>query len=241
MGVAGRTGVEPMGPYVRRVARSERSAERFSPAAPGRRPGPGAPPPVMRPARGLSAARRARRRWRGGSGCGSRARAVPRARPRSACESGHVASEWGKSFAHMSRRSFMRSTVRNATQSSWNVRYTCSRNVSLGRWVELAGGEPVAMTVVGVVGAVHPVRRPAGVGLDAHDAQLGVALEHRAEDQGADDVLVPADDRQERVELRPADADPRPGVSLRLVRMWNDGGSSSSIERVPEVVVHGSS
>ena len=37
---------------------------------------------------------------------------------------GHVASLCGKSFAHIRRSGFMRSAMRNATQSSWNVRYT---------------------------------------------------------------------------------------------------------------------
>ncbi len=41
------------------------------------------------------------------------------------------------------------------------------------------------MAVVGVVHPVGEVRRPPGVGLDAHDLQLGVALEHPAEDEHA--------------------------------------------------------
>ena len=212
-------------------------------SAPARRP---VAMPMVGIVRGLSPrgrvdrlrpGRRAPRRCRGGCGTAVSGARWPACSASSAWESGQVASECGKSFAHMRRRSFMRSTVLNATQSSWNVRYTCSRNVSLGRFGELAGGEPVAVPVVGVVGAVHPVRCPTGVGLDAHHAQVGMALEHRAEDQRADDVLVAADDREERVELRAAD---RAGV--RRV-----GAAREDVERrrepelddrVPELVVH---
>ena len=38
-----------------------------------------------------------------------------------ACDHGQVESLCGKSFAHMSRRQFIRLAVLKATQSSWNV------------------------------------------------------------------------------------------------------------------------
>ncbi len=63
--------------------------------------------------------------------------------------------------------------------------------------VSVAAGQPVAVPLVGVVHAVHEVRHPAGVGLDAHELELRMALEHAAEDEDADDVLAAADDRHE--------------------------------------------
>ena len=80
------------------------------------------------------------------------------------------------------------------------------------------------MAVERVIRAVHPVRRPSGVGLDAHDAQLGMTLEHAAEDERAHDVLAPADDAEEAVHLGSAELRPVAMSSLPLVRMWNDSG-----------------
>ena len=80
------------------------------------------------------------------------------------------------------------------------------------------------MPLLGVVHAVHEVRHPARVGLDAHELELRVALEDATEDEEADDVLAAADDREERVELGPAGLE----AVLLLVRMWNDSGSSRS-------------
>src|ERR1700674_782628 len=60
------------------------------------------------------------------------------------------------------------------------------------------------MPVVCMIHAVHIVRDPSGVGLDAYYFQLRMALENSAENERADDVLASADDRQEAVELGPA-------------------------------------
>ncbi len=73
--------------------------------------------------------------------------------------------------------------------------------------LQLLALHPVAMALVGVVHAIHEMRRPAGIGLDADDAQLGMALEHAGIDQHAHDVLAAADDRQEAVNLGPARLD----------------------------------
>ena len=51
-----------------------------------------------------------------------------------------------------------------------------------------------------MVHPVHVVRYPAGVGFDAYDVQLRVALEHAAEHERAHDVLDAADDPEESVE-----------------------------------------
>ena len=58
----------------------------------------------------------------------------------------------------------------------------------------LARGQPVAVALVRVVHPVHEVRHPAGVGLDAHDRQVRVALEHAAEHEHRHDVLAAAHD-----------------------------------------------
>ena len=58
------------------------------------------------------------------------------------------------------------------------------------------------MALVGMVHAVHEMRNPAGVGLDAYELQVRMALEHAAENEHANDVLVAADDRQEAVDTR---------------------------------------
>ena len=55
-----------------------------------------------------------------------------------------------------------------------------------------------------MIHAVHEVRRPTRVSLDAHDFELRMALEDAAEDKRPDDVLVAADDRHKRVDLRTA-------------------------------------
>src|SRR5271168_1681595 len=60
------------------------------------------------------------------------------------------------------------------------------------------------MPVVCMIHSIHIVRHPSGIRLDAYYFQLRMALENSAEDEGADNVLASADDRQEAVELRPA-------------------------------------
>ncbi len=48
--------------------------------------------------------------------------------------------------------------------------------------LQLLALHPVAVAFVGMVHAVHEVRRPAGIGLDAdHACSFGMALEHAAE------------------------------------------------------------
>ena len=64
--------------------------------------------------------------------------------------------------------------------------------------------EPVAVALVGMVHAIEVMRHPAGIGLDTHHSQGGMALEHTTENQRAHDVLIAADDRQEAVDARPA-------------------------------------
>src|SRR5262245_42241986 len=60
------------------------------------------------------------------------------------------------------------------------------------------------MPLVGVVHAVHEVRRPTGVSLDAHHLELRMALEYAGEDQHAHDVLAAANDGEKAVDLGPA-------------------------------------
>src|SRR6266478_3500554 len=60
------------------------------------------------------------------------------------------------------------------------------------------------MAVVGMVHSIHEVWSPAGIRFDADNFQLGMALEDTAEDKGADNVLVAANNRHERVNLRTA-------------------------------------
>src|ERR1700732_440520 len=60
------------------------------------------------------------------------------------------------------------------------------------------------MAVVCMIHAVHIVRPPSGVRLDAYYFQFRMTLENSAEHESADDVLASADDRQEAVELGPA-------------------------------------
>src|SRR5262245_21444792 len=76
--------------------------------------------------------------------------------------------------------------------------------VLAGQPGEGARRPPVAMAVPGVVHAVHEVRHPARVGLDAHHAKLRVPLEDATEDEHAQDVLAAADDGHKGVELGPA-------------------------------------
>ena len=77
--------------------------------------------------------------------------------------------------------------------------------VLAGHPLEVTRTQPVAVALDGVVGAVHPVRHPPGVGLDAHDPQLRDAVEHASEDERADHVLAAPDDAEEAVHLRPAE------------------------------------
>src|SRR5690348_9616617 len=58
------------------------------------------------------------------------------------------------------------------------------------------------MALVRMVHAVHVMRHPTRISLDANDLQLRMTLEDAAVDEGADDVLVPADDRKEAVNRR---------------------------------------
>ncbi len=104
-------------------------------------------------------------------------RSARRSRP--GCR-GQVESLCGKSLAHMSWCGSSWSANWKAVQSSWKVSAMCSRKYSDGRRCELLALHPVAVALVGVVHAVHEMRRPAGIGFDADDAQLGMALEHAA-------------------------------------------------------------
>src|ERR1700687_5465039 len=66
------------------------------------------------------------------------------------------------------------------------------------------------MAIVSMIHPVHIVRYPPGVRFDAYQFQLGMTLEDAAQDEGADNVLASANDRQEAVELGAA--------SLEIVR-----------------------
>jgi len=57
------------------------------------------------------------------------------------------------------------------------------------------GGAQIAVALVVVIHAIDPVRHPAGVGLDAHDAQRRMPFEHAAEDEHRDEVLDLLDHR----------------------------------------------
>src|ERR1700722_10853783 len=91
------------------------------------------------------------------------------------------------------------------------------------------------MTFEGVIHPVHEMRYPAGVGFDADYLEIRVALEHSTEDECSDNVLVAADDRHERVDLR----------SARRARDALIGSQNVEAERhllfdrrLPEVVVN---
>jgi hypothetical protein len=102
---------------------------------------------------------------------------------------------------------------------------------------EVPGREPIAMAVVRVISAVHPMRHPARVGLHAHDPEPRMTLEHCAEDQHADDVLVRAQDRHERVEARAAHvAEWVAGLAAR--ENVERRREPEVYDRVPELVVH---
>src|SRR5271156_3456230 len=60
------------------------------------------------------------------------------------------------------------------------------------------------MPVVCMIHPIHIVGHPSGVSLDAYYFQLWMTLENTAENEGADNVLASADDRQEAVQLGPA-------------------------------------
>src|SRR5258705_14011534 len=60
------------------------------------------------------------------------------------------------------------------------------------------------MSIVCMIHPIHIVRYPACVRLDAYQFQFGMTLEDAAQDEGADNVLASADNRQEAVELGPA-------------------------------------
>src|SRR5438876_9046003 len=95
----------------------------------------------------------------------------------------------------------------------------------------LPRGQPVPVALVGVVHAVHVVRHPARVGLDAHHAELRVALEDAAQDERPHDVLAAADDGQEGVHAGPARG--------RLARGEDVEGwrQAERHDRLPELVV----
>src|SRR6266404_3418124 len=57
------------------------------------------------------------------------------------------------------------------------------------------------MAIVGMIHPVHIVRYPAGIRLHAYQFQLRMTLEDAAQDEGSDNVLASANDRQEAVEL----------------------------------------
>jgi hypothetical protein len=79
------------------------------------------------------------------------------------------------------------------------------------------------------------VGHPARVGLDAHQPEPRIALEHAAEDERADDVLAAADDRHERVDLRP----PHPERVLLARENVEAQGQAEVHRRLPQRVVHG--
>src|SRR5260370_15112517 len=60
------------------------------------------------------------------------------------------------------------------------------------------------MPVICMIHPIHIVRHPSRICLDAYYFQFWMALEDSTENEGADDVLASAGDRQEAVELGPA-------------------------------------
>ena len=64
---------------------------------------------------------------------------------------------------------------------------------------------PVAMTLVGMVHAIHVVRNPARIGLDADNLEVGEAIEDTAEYESAHHVLAATNDREEAVDTRTPD------------------------------------
>src|SRR5882724_1257984 len=95
----------------------------------------------------------------------------------------------------------------------------------------LPRGQPVPVTLVGVVHAVHVVRHPARVGLDAHHPELRVPLEDATQDERPHDVLTAADDGEEGVHAGPARG--------RLARGEDVEGwrQAERHDRLPELVV----
>src|SRR5438477_1527743 len=95
----------------------------------------------------------------------------------------------------------------------------------------LPRGQPVPVALVGVVHAVHVVRHPARVGLDAHHPELRVPLEDAAQDERPHDVLAAADDGEEGVHAGPARG--------RLARGEDVEGwrQAERHDRLPELVV----
>src|SRR5439155_312969 len=85
--------------------------------------------------------------------------------------------------------------------------------------------------LVGVVHAVHVVRHPARVGLDAHHPELRVPLEDAPQDERPHDVLAAADDGEEGVHAGPAGG--------RLARGEDVEGwrQAERHDRLPELVV----
>src|SRR5438445_13050806 len=66
------------------------------------------------------------------------------------------------------------------------------------------------MAIESMIHPVHVMWHPTRVRLDADQLELRMALEHAAEDEGSDNVLASADDREEVVEPRTA----RPEIVL---------------------------
>src|SRR5689334_68910 len=59
------------------------------------------------------------------------------------------------------------------------------------------------MAIIGMVHAVHEMRHPARVRLDASELELRMALEYATKDEQPHDVLIATDDREKRVDLWP--------------------------------------
>ena len=92
--------------------------------------------------------------------------------------------------------------------------------------------QPVAVPVERVVHAIHEVRHPAGIGLDADHLEVRVALEDAAEDEHGHDVLAAPHDGQEAADLR------APGL---LALRSQDVEAQRQVELdggLPERVVH---
>src|SRR5713226_5538206 len=66
--------------------------------------------------------------------------------------------------------------------------------------LQLRALHPMPMTVIGVVDAIHVMRCPAGIRLDAHQLQIRVPIEDAAKDEHADEILNAADDSVPMIE-----------------------------------------
>ncbi len=122
----------------------------------------------------------------------------------SSWDSGQVESEWGKSLAHMSRSTFSWSRTAERGPVVLEGEPDVVEEVLRGESRELRGLVPEAVPVVDVVHPVRVVRRPAGVGLDAHHLQVRVPVEDPREHKQSDDVLAGAHHVEQGVDLRSA-------------------------------------